>query len=72
MALWITKPAGFTGNGDSPTFSPRRSIFTRLDAVISSKKSPYGLMRNWSWVPGTRAVMWVKTRSSQPKSCTSR
>ncbi len=62
----MTKPAAFTGNCDSSTFLPSWSIFTRLEAVISSKNMPYGLMRNWSSVPGTRALMWVKTRSSQP------
>ena len=72
MALWITKPAALTGNGDSPTLLPSRSILTRLEAVISSKKRPYGLIRNWSSVPGTRALMCVKTRSSQPKRDTSR
>src|SRR5512134_126811 len=29
-------------------------------------------MRKWSLVPGTRALMWVNTRSSQPKCATSR
>src|SRR4029077_20392571 len=29
-------------------------------------------MRNWSSVPGTRAEMWVKTRSSHPKRATRR
>src|SRR5687768_7760885 len=68
----MTKPAGFTGNGDSSILLPSWSTFTRLDAVISSKKSPYGLMRNASFVPGTRALMCVKTRSSQPNRATSR
>jgi len=40
MALWITKPAGFTGNGESITLLPSRPTFTRLEAVISSKKRP--------------------------------
>ena len=66
MALWMMNPAGLTGNGESSSLLPSWSILTRLDAVISSKKTPYGLIRNWSSVPGTRAVMWVKTRSSQP------
>ena len=66
MALWITKPARFTGNGESSTFVPLRSIFTRLEAVISSKNNPYGLIKNWSSAPGTRIVTCVKTRSSQP------
>jgi hypothetical protein len=66
MALWITKPAGFTGNGEASSLFPARSILTRLEAVISSKKIPYGLIKNWSSASGTRAVMCVKTRSSQP------
>ncbi len=64
IALWITKPAGFTSKGESSIFWPLRSIFTRLEAVISSKKTPYGLIRNWSSASGTRSVMCVKTRSS--------
>src|SRR5215468_12121519 len=52
IALWMTNPAWLTGNGESPILRPCRSIFTRLDAVISSKKSPYGLIRNWSSAPG--------------------
>src|SRR5438046_1233184 len=64
IALWITKPAGFTSKGEWSIFWPLRSIFTRLEAVISSKKTPYGLIRNWSSASGTRSVMCVKTRSS--------
>ncbi|MNP60664.1 hypothetical protein D3C76_1557670 [compost metagenome] len=45
MALWMTKPAGLTGYGDGSTAWPFRSIFTRLDAVISSNINPYGLIR---------------------------
>ena len=48
-----------------------RSIFTRLEAVISSNIIPYGLMRKWCSGPGTRAERWVKTRSSQPYMATS-
>ncbi len=62
----MTKPAALTGNGESMTFLPSRSILTRLEALISSKNTPYGLMRNWSSVPGTRSEMCVKTRSSHP------
>src|SRR2546422_314866 len=59
-------PVNRAGNGESSTFVPLRSIFTRLEAVISSKNNPYGLIKNWSSAPGTRIVMCVKTRSSQP------
>ncbi len=52
IALWMMKPAAFTGNGESSSFWPSRPIFTRLEAEISSKNTPYGLMRNWSSVPG--------------------
>src|SRR6266702_5139990 len=61
----MTKPAALTGNGESSALFPCWSILTRLEAVISSKNSPYGLMRKWSWVPGTRALMCVKTRSDR-------
>ncbi|MNP18286.1 hypothetical protein D3C76_1107610 [compost metagenome] len=44
---------------------PARSIFTRLEAVISWNIRPKGLIRKSS-VPGTLAEMWVKIRSSQP------
>ena len=46
MALWMMNPAAFTGNGESSTLFPSVSIFTRLEAEISSKNTPYGLMRN--------------------------
>ena len=71
MALWMTKPAGLIGNGVSCSTLPSMSILTRLEAVISSNIMPYGLIRKCS-VPGIFAVMWVKTRSSQWKSATSR
>ena len=35
IALWMTKPARFTGHFDSRTGLPSMSISTRLDAVIS-------------------------------------
>jgi hypothetical protein len=72
MALWMVKPAGLMGQGLSPTLFPCMSIFTRLEAVISSNIIPYGLIRKWCSGPGTRAVIWVKTRSSQWKWATSR
>src|SRR5439155_5406636 len=72
MALWMMKPAALTGNGESSSLLPSVSIFTRLEAEISSKKTPYGLMRNWSSAPGMRSEMCVKTRSSQPKSAHAR
>ncbi|MCY1412836.1 hypothetical protein D9M71_282540 [compost metagenome] len=40
MALWMTKPAGLTLYGVGSTGWPSRSIFTRLEAVISSNISP--------------------------------
>ena len=39
-ALWIVKPAGFTGYGESSILLPFRSILIRLEAVISSNISP--------------------------------
>ena len=68
MALWITKPACVHRERRTrPTFWPSRSIFTRLEAVISSKKTPVGV--DEELVLGVRArapMMCVKTRSSQP------
>ena len=40
MQLWIVNPAGLTGNADSRSLLPSRSINTRLEAVISSNISP--------------------------------
>ena len=37
----------------------RRERLTSDEAVTSSKKLPNSLMKNWSRVPGTRAVRWV-------------
>jgi hypothetical protein len=51
--------------GVSITTVPSMSTFTRLDAVISSKKCPKGLIRKWWSAPGTRIEMCVNTRSSQ-------
>ena len=52
------------------------STFTRLDAVISSNISPYGLIKKWCASPltdaGSLALMCVNTRSLQPYSATSR
>jgi len=39
-ALWITKPAGFTGKGVSCSLLQAMSTLTRLLAVISSNISP--------------------------------
>ena len=72
IALWIVKPAGLTANSDSSSLLPCASILIRLDAVISSNIRPYGLIRNESWLPGSRALMWVKTRSSHLNAATSR
>ena len=47
------------------TFRPARSTSMRLEAVISSKVIPYGLIRKWCSRPGTRADRCVKMRSSQ-------
>src|SRR5262245_19331911 len=52
--------------GVSMTTLPARSTFTRLDAVISSNRKPYGLIRKWCCGPGTRKEICVKTRSSHP------
>jgi hypothetical protein len=71
-ALWITKPAGLTGNGESMILLHCWSTFTSEEAVISSNISPYGLIRKWCSGPGMRAVMWVNTRSLQPYIATSR
>ena len=46
IAVWITKPAGLTGNSDSSSLLPCASTLIRLDAVISSNVKPYGLIRN--------------------------
>jgi hypothetical protein len=43
----------------------------RLDAVISSNISPYGIDQEVLGA-GILAVMWVKTRSSQRKRATRR
>jgi hypothetical protein len=48
------------------------STFRRFEAVISSNISPEGLISIWSVVPGTRAELCVRTRSSQPKCAISR
>ena len=64
----MVKPAGFTGKGESITLLHCGSTLTSDDAVISSNISPYGLIRKWCSGPGTRALMWVKTRSLQPYS----
>ena len=39
-ALWITKPASFALYAPAPTVLPSASIFTRFDAVTSSKCRP--------------------------------
>ena len=44
-ALWIVNPAAFTENLESMTISPSVSSLTKLDAVISSNISPYGLSK---------------------------
>ena len=40
--------------------------------MISSNISPDGLISIWWVVPGTRAELWVNTKSSQPKCAISR
>ena len=40
MQLWMVKPAGFTGNGESLSLLHCMSTLMRLDAVISSNISP--------------------------------
>ena len=40
MQLWMTKPAGLTGNGESITLLQCWSTFTSDEAVISSNMSP--------------------------------
>ncbi|MNC78964.1 hypothetical protein D3C75_1313130 [compost metagenome] len=72
MALWMTKPAGLTGCGVASTGRPCRSIFTRLEAVISSNSKPYGLIRKWCSGPGRRREIWVKIRSLMRKWAISR
>lgn len=50
------KPAGLMPKGVGSTTRPSRSIFTRLDAVISSNIAPYGLRnRKMLFRAGTRA-----------------
>jgi len=39
-ALWMTKPAGLTGKGESDSLLQCWSTLTRLEAVISSNISP--------------------------------
>ncbi len=39
-ALWITKPAGLTGKGESSSLLQAMSTLTRLLAVISSNMRP--------------------------------
>jgi len=39
------EPAGLIGQGLSETLLPCMSIFTKLEAVISSNIMPYGLIR---------------------------
>src|SRR5688572_8435925 len=67
MALWMTKPALLALYSLFPTRLPSASIFTRDDAVTSSKRRPYGLMRKWCSGPGTRALMWVYMSSDHPR-----
>jgi hypothetical protein len=45
MALWMMKPARFAWYRFSPMEFPSSSILTSEEAVTSSKRSPYGLMR---------------------------
>jgi hypothetical protein len=40
MQLWMVKPAGFTGKGESMIFWQFWSTFTSEDAVISSNIRP--------------------------------
>jgi hypothetical protein len=43
IALWIVNPAGLMSWGLSSTLFPARSILTRLEAVISSKRHSVGV-----------------------------
>ena len=53
---------------DSSTDTSKVSTkLTKLEAVISSNKKPYGLIKKWSSAPGTFAEIWVKIKSSHPK-----
>jgi hypothetical protein len=40
MQLWMVKPAGLTGKGESMSLLQAWSTLTRLDAVISSNIRP--------------------------------
>src|ERR1700730_17017349 len=64
----MRKPAGLTGQLVSCRGSPWASTSTSELAVISSKRSPYGLMRKRWPSPGIRAERCVNTRSVIPKS----
>ena len=75
IAEWMVKPAAFTRRDDmSPcsTTLPSTSIFTRSEARISWNSTPNLLIRKWCSGPGSRAEIWVKIRSDQPKCATSR
>src|ERR1700736_4535308 len=71
-ALWMAKPAGVMWDAEGITLRAWRSTLTSDDAVISSNIIPYGLIRKWCSGPGTRAEIWVNTRSSQPNSAVRR
>src|SRR5882672_4097525 len=43
------------------------STLSSEDAVISLNSRPYGLMRNWSRVPGSRSEKWVPRKSLHPR-----
>ena len=67
MALWMTKPAGFTGNGESSTLLPSQVDLHQAGRGDLVEEQAVGI--DEELVLGARAparVMCVKTRSSQP------
>ena len=65
------------GSEDQFLINPYGMMFDEITAsslvkVDQAGNKLEGLIRNWSSLPGTRALMWVKTRSSQWKSATKR